>query len=237
MIIRSRFNGPPGTGNGGYSAGLCAVQSSPGQGAVEVTLRMPPPLDEELTPREEDAVLRVYTSAGDLVAEARESTVDEVVAPVSWADAVEVSRDYPGFRSHPFPTCFVCGTERAVGDGLRLFPGRLPDRRTATPFTVPDEIAPELVWAALDCPGGWSVPLEGRPYVLGRIAARVDEPPAPGQRCVVMGQMTGEDGQGVHGVELVRSGGRLAGHRPGHVDCGVKPGRFALPVTVYDSDR
>ena len=84
-----------------------------------------------------------------------------------------------------------------AGGGRRAapVPGRLPDRRTATSFTVPDEIAPELVWAALDCPGGWSVPLEGRPYVLGRIAARVDELPAPGQRCVVMGQMTGEDGR------------------------------------------
>jgi hypothetical protein len=52
-----------------------------------------------------------------------------------------------------------------------------------------------MVWAALDCPGGWSVPLEGRPYVLGRIAARVDALPTPGQRCVVMGTMTGEDGR------------------------------------------
>jgi hypothetical protein len=195
MIISSRFNGPPGTGNGGYSAGCCATSLRAGNGAIEVTLRRPPPLDEELTPYEEDGVLRVYTNSGDLIAEARESTVDEVVAPVSWADAVEVSKDYPGFRSHPFPTCFVCGTERAVGDGLRLFPGRLPDRRTATPFVIPDDIAPEMVWAALDCPGGWSVPLEGRPYVLGRIAARVDALPTPGQRCVVMGTMTGEDGR------------------------------------------
>ncbi len=195
MIIGSRFNGPPGTGNGGYSAGRCATSLGPRDGAIEVTLLRPPPLDEELTPRAEDGLLRVYTTAGDLVAEARESTVDEFVAPVAWADAVEVSKDYPGFRSHPFPTCFVCGTEREVGDGLRLFPGRLPDRRTAAPFVVPDEIAPELVWAALDCPGGWSVPLEGRPYVLGRIAARVDALPAPGQKCVVMGQMTGEEGR------------------------------------------
>src|SRR5688572_21074035 len=34
MIIAARFNGPPGSGNGGYSAGVFA-----GDGAYEVTLR------------------------------------------------------------------------------------------------------------------------------------------------------------------------------------------------------
>ena len=47
-------------------------------------------------------------------------------------EAVAASATYPGFSAHPFPTCFVCGPERAEGDGLRLFPGRLPDGRTAT---------------------------------------------------------------------------------------------------------
>src|SRR5690606_16223453 len=98
-----------------------------------------------------------------------------------------------GFTTHPFPTCFVCGPERAEGDGLRLFPGRLPGGRTATPFRVPAEVTPEIVWASLDCPGGWAVPQEGRPYVLGRLAARVESLPGPGQRCVVVGAITGED--------------------------------------------
>ncbi len=35
------------------------------------------------------------------------------------------------------------------------------------------------MWAALDCPGGWAVPLEGRPYVLGALAVRVDSLPEP----------------------------------------------------------
>ena len=138
----------------------------------------------------------MYDPDGGLVAEVRSTSLDptEVVAPVSLGEAVAASASYPGFTTHPFPTCFVCGTERAEGDGLRLFPGRLADRRTATPFTVPDDIRPELMWAALDCPGGWAVPLEGRPYVLGRLAARVEALPAPGERCVVMGAMTGEEG-------------------------------------------
>jgi hypothetical protein len=36
MIIASRFNGPPGTGNGGYSAGTFAVLAT--GGVPEVTL-------------------------------------------------------------------------------------------------------------------------------------------------------------------------------------------------------
>jgi hypothetical protein len=215
MIIESRFNGPPDSGNGGYSAGMCAQLAPPG--TVEVTLRRPPPLDVQLNWREEGDVVRVYDPDGGLVAEARSTTLDpdEVVVPVSWDEAVAASASYPGFTTHPFPTCFVCGPERVQGDGLRLFPGRLPDRRTATPFTVPDQVAPELIWAALDCPGGWAVPLEGRPYVLGRLTARVDSLPAPGERCVVMGAMTGEDGRKAYTLSSLygADGGLLAAAR------------------------
>jgi hypothetical protein len=52
-----------------------------------------------------------------------------------------------------------------------------------------------MVWAALDCPGGWTVPLESRAYVLGELAVRVDAVPVPGDACVVVGEMTGEDGR------------------------------------------
>ncbi|BCB84720.1 hypothetical protein Psuf_020330 [Phytohabitans suffuscus] len=52
-----------------------------------------------------------------------------------------------------------------------------------------------MVWAALDCPGGWSVIQSGRPYVLGRIAARVTRVPTPGERCVVRGALAGSEGR------------------------------------------
>ena len=34
----------------------------------------------------------------------------------------------PGLTSHPFPTCFACGTDREPGDGLRIFPGPVAGR-------------------------------------------------------------------------------------------------------------
>jgi hypothetical protein len=195
MIIPSRFNGPPGSGNGGYSSGMVASYVVGGSHGVEVTLRRPPPLDTELTVRPED-VVRVFDGP-HLVAEAtaRPVSLTDAVAPVPFDEAVEASRSYPGFARHPFPTCFVCGPARKGGDGLRLFPGRLPDGRVATPFVVPDDICEAMVWACLDCPSGWAVPLEARPYVLGRIAVRVDAEPKPGDECVVMGLMDGEHGR------------------------------------------
>lgn len=196
LIIGARYNGPPGSGNGGYSAGRFAVAAGLGGDAVEVTLRRPPPLEVELQTRAAGEGIDVYAGQ-ELIAEVRPAAVDaaEVVEPVGWEEAVAVSASYPGFTVHPFPTCFVCGPERAEGDGLRLFPGRLPDGRTATPFRVPGEVTAELVWACLDCPGGWAVPLEGRPYVLGRLAVRLGQPPVAGSQCIVMGAITHQEGR------------------------------------------
>ena len=85
---------------------------------------------------------------------------------------------YPGCGSHPFPTCFACGTDRAEGDGLRIFPGPVADQdgatRVAATWTphpsvaedfhayVDDHRAPRwpLTWAALDCIGGWAGDLD-----------------------------------------------------------------------------
>jgi len=196
LVIGARYNGPPDSGNGGYCSGRFALAAGRLGDAVEVTLRRPPPLEVELTTRATDSGIDILHDL-ELIAQVRPATIDpdEIVEPVGWDEAAAASARYPGLVTHPFPTCFVCGPQRAVGDGLRLFPGRLPDGRTATPWTVPDPMTPELVWASLDCPGGWAIPLEGRPYVLGRLAVRIVRTPTPGERCVIMGAVTGQDGR------------------------------------------
>lgn len=189
MIIESRFNGPPGSGNGGWSAGLFAAAYG-GAGAVEVTLRRPPPLETPLTLTGG----AVHDPAGNLVAEVRDAgEIEAVVPPVDRATAQAAAAAYPGLVDHPFPGCYVCGPQRA--DGLRIFPGRLPDGRTAAAFRAPAAVEAATVWAALDCPGGWSVIAPGRPYVLGRIAAAVRALPAPGDECVVTGMTVGGEGR------------------------------------------
>jgi len=198
MIIESRFNGPPQSGNGGYSAGLFASMLAEA-GPAEVTLRRPPPLDVPLRVTGTNPV-GVYDPDGELVAQvASTDAFQEIVPGVSEAEAEQASRTYPGFADHPFPTCYVCGPERP--DGLRIFPGRLPDGRTAAPFVVPEDATTATTWAALDCPGGWSIIGPGRPYVLGRMAATVSELPAAGDGCVVVGAAVRTEGR----KALVRS--------------------------------
>jgi hypothetical protein len=200
MRLGERFGGPDGSANGGYAAGSFAqwagAVTGGGVDAVEVTLRRPPPLATPLTVARAGSGARIEAPDGELVAEVEPvEPFSAIVAPVGWQAATAAAENYAGHRDHPFPRCYVCGPERA--DGLRIFPGRLPDGRTAAPFEVPAEVGPATVWAALDCPGGWSViapeqpaPVAGggiRPYVLGRIAAVVTAVPAPGDRCVVLG--------------------------------------------------
>jgi len=200
VTVAHRYRGPSDSGNGGYVCGLLAARAGAvvgGTGAV-VTLRTPPPLDTPLAVvADGDGGVRLMR--GDtLVAEASRSRLEvDAVPPVDAAHARAATATYPGLVSHPFPECFVCGPKRAVGDGLRLFPGRLGDGRTACTWTVTPEFAgrPELVWAALDCPGGWSAEIEGRPMVLGRLTAVVDAVPEAGEECIVMGQLLGAEGR------------------------------------------
>lgn len=192
MQIPARYNGPPGSGNGGWSAGAFAVSSgfTVGGEPLEVTLRKPPPLDTPLTV----AGGSVLDPDGVLIAQVGPAgPVGEPVAPASYDEAAAVSTAYPGFTSHPFPTCYVCGPERP--DGLRLFPGFLSDERSAAPWTVPADVSVPTVWAALDCPGGWSALHTGRTFVLGRIAARISVMPEPGWDCVVVGRADAIDGR------------------------------------------
>ena len=218
MIIPARFNGPPGSGNGGYSAGIFAgsaehttsgTERSAGTARHEVTLRKPPPLDTSLSVVDD----QVHAPDGTVVATvASAADIDTVVPPIGYAEAVEAATGYAGFTEHPFPTCYVCGPDRT--DGLRIFPGRVSDDTTAAPWTVPADVSPAVVWAALDCPGGWAVIGAGRPYVLGRIAVLVGRMPVPGDQCVVRGALTSVDGRkalvhttlyGPDGTELARA--------------------------------
>ncbi|HEY2795225.1 MAG TPA: hypothetical protein VGJ28_22885 [Micromonosporaceae bacterium] len=193
MIIEARYNGPPNSGNGGWTAGTVASLID---GSAVVTLRVPPPLEVPLSVHHEGTIAKVYAPDGTLVAETGPADVArEPLTSVGFERALEISASYPGFVSHPFPTCFVCGPEREPGDGMRLFTGRLPNGDTATPWHVPADVSEPMVWASLDCPGGWSVGIEARPYVLGRISAHIDGIPAAGDECVVMGRLLASAGR------------------------------------------
>ncbi len=196
LRIPARFNGPPESGNGGWSAGLFAGLL-PVAPAVTVRLQSPPPLETDLrTETQDDGAVAVL--AGDVpVATARPAErFDEVLpAPVDVATAISVGAAYEGLEDHPFPTCFSCGTARS--DGLGLRPARVPGRDDgayAAAWT-PAEVTPEVVWAAIDCPGGWSAGIAGRPMVLGTMTAQVDALPVVGEPHVVLAWPMGGEGR------------------------------------------
>lgn len=189
VVIDPVHRGPTSSGNGGWTAGVLAAYV-PGDGPVTVTLRRPPPLARPLDVRlvEERALL---LDDAELVAEAEPAaTVPEPVPPVDAEQAQAVEAHYAGLVAHPFPECFVCGTARTEGDGLGLRPGPLEPGRTACTWVPrPAHVEPPHLWAALDCPGGWTNDLQGRPMVLGRITAVVRRRPRPGERVVVVGAL------------------------------------------------
>jgi hypothetical protein len=191
MIVPGRFNGPPDSANGGYACGLVASLVG---GVAEVTLRLPPPLDRELDVVRTDG--RVEIRDGEaLVAEAEPVELDvDVPAPVSVEAAAEASTHYEGFVHHAYNTCYVCGPKR--DDGLRVYAGPVEGRPglLAAPWTPGEDVGPELVWAALDCPSGWAVDdFQREGVLLGRMAARIDRLPTPGEPHVVLGWRIGED--------------------------------------------
>lgn len=214
LTIPARFNGPPRSGNGGWTSGALADELLPrGEGedcpTVEVTLRLPPPLEVPLTLELEEGQGRLRDPEARTVAEAR--TVDRELKTVDAVDAdvaAEAMSRYPGLRNHPFARCFVCGTDREPGDGLQIFPGPVEPGSTAS-LWVPhpslaesgdlvdghEQVGTSTTWAALDCPGGWTEDLEGRPMVLGRMTARVEARPVVGEPHVVVGRLLRQEGR------------------------------------------
>lgn len=219
LTIPRRYCGPPESGNGGWVSGAVAehVPTTPDRPAVAVRLASPPPLDRPLAVVPEDVpdgppTVRLLDD-GHLVATASAAPdlVDVVAPPVDLDVARAAEARFEGLVDHPFPTCFACGTARDPDDALCLRPGPLDDgtgRYAAT--WVPREVAVPLVWASLDCPGGWSAGIAGRPMVLGTMTARVHSLPEPGEVHVVIAWQRGSEGRKHHsGTALYSPDGRV----------------------------
>jgi hypothetical protein len=192
IVIERRFRGPQSSGNGGYTSGH--VAQLVGTDTVEVTLRLPPPLDTPMQVERDGETVRILD--GDrLVVEARPAELElELPEPVSFEEASRLSAAAADDPDHPFPGCFTCGPARAEGDGLRLKAAPVGDGSLVAPWRVAGA-EPELVWAALDCPGAFAVnPDFARGLtVLGRLTARILEVPRPGDECVVVAWPLGGD--------------------------------------------
>lgn len=204
LIIARRFRGPRTSANGGYAAGLLALAARElgldDSSGIEVTLRLPPPLEQPLTATRDGE--RVLLLDGDaLVAEACAADTDVTApSPPTFAEAADAARALSGLGAPVFDECFVCGT-RPEGDGLEIHAGLVAgrdDHLVATTWVAKD-VRPEIVWAVIDCPGAYSLHGDGRgDPVLARITARIDRLPGEGERCVVSGWPLDADGRKRH---------------------------------------
>ena len=208
ITILRRFHGPPNSGHGGYVCGIVADLIGP---CAEVTLRSPPPLDLPLTvERIESGEVRL-SDVEVTIAEGRKAELHlDIPDPPTPEESTNAAKAYPGFETHPFPTCFGCGHERTKGDGLRIFSGPVNESEVMAAPWLPDaslagktgRVRTEFLWAALDCPAGWAVVnlknalYPDTPYILlGRFVAEVKEGLEPGQNCVTTGWPIGNDGR------------------------------------------
>jgi hypothetical protein len=190
--ISSRFNGPRGSGNGGYSAGLVASLLG---GEAEVNLRRPVPLDTALqvVPDGNGAVKVLDGDA--LVADGQAAEVDLEPPPqVSLPEARAAAERYRGSSENIFCHCFVCGKARE--DSFAIFAGPVEDRElVATPWTPPPwtagpsgQVRPEFVWAALDCPTYFAAYIGEETAVsfLVRFSVRIEAETAAGTEHIVV---------------------------------------------------
>lgn len=209
ITLSQRFRGPLTSANGGYACGRLAafVEAE----TVEVTLRLPPPLDTPLRVGRDGE--RTFLRDGEsVVAEASPGQLTLVApAPVSISDAEEARSRHVRVGNPAFGECFVCGI-RGEEDGLGIHAGVVAGREPlhAAPWDVRDS-APEIVWAAIDCPGAYAVGALGRgEVVLGRMTARVFRVPEVGERCAVAAWPLGEDGRKLFaGTALFAEDGEL----------------------------
>ncbi len=201
LTIARRFCGPAQSANGGYFSGCVAAQAAH---TMTVRLIRPPPLDTPLTVRELEGGELAITLGEERIGEARPTTLTiDLPKPPEYFEAVEASRRYAGFAHHRFPTCFVCGTDRPRGDGMRIFAGPIPERDLVAAPWVPDssldrgdgKVRPEFMSAALDCPGFYAVSLDDRMMLLGEFTAHVNRLVHVGERCTVTGWRIASDGR------------------------------------------
>ena len=211
LVIDKRYSGPPNSSNGGYICGRLASYL-PEKQVVTVTLWQPPPLERLLSVQlVSETKLTLHDSDEGFIAEAQTDKLElELPTPPSLQEAQLAAQRYSGFQQHPFPSCFVCGPQREVGDGLRIFAGSLEDNKAKTKMVaspwLPDKslldgaglIKSEFIWAALDCPGAFAavnIAQAAWPILLGRFTVKVISRPQLGSEYVVMGWLLGQQGR------------------------------------------
>ncbi|MBE0591172.1 MAG: hypothetical protein IH616_02080 [Gemmatimonadales bacterium] len=228
LVIASRFNGPPTSGNGGYVSGRLARELQERRGkveAVEVTLRAALTLDKPLDVRDRpDSGVSLY-DGDQLLAEAVATSLAlDVPTPPSLdeARAAGVIGRMRSASGNAYLKCFGCGMSRAEHEGLRLNPTPVGEADQVASDWIPHEafadedgtVPAEIVWTALDCPAGfaWGFKTgDGNAGLLtGRITLAQSGEVRAGQTYIVTAWPLEREGRKLHaGAALHDAEGRL----------------------------
>jgi hypothetical protein len=209
LRIGRRFRGPPGAANGGFASGSLAALLG-GAVDVEVSLRRSVPLEHPLEVRHDRDAALLLDDRGWLLAEARpaaaevELTVPDTPTP---EEARAAAGREPTTPTRCFPTALSVGqpARQAMGCGsspVRCLVARYGRHLDAGPVgrRPDDQVRDEVVWAALDCPGGVAaveaaaVPA-GTPVLLGQMTARLGARPRIGTEYRMVAWLLGRDGR------------------------------------------
>lgn len=210
VVIPARFNGPPESGNGGYSCGVLAAHLD---GCARIRLHVPPPLDQSLqVVSAEDGGVAMYD--GDtLVAIGSPATLSLEIPAVPGVDQCRTAmQHYAGLQQHAFPTCYVCGPGRPLHDGLGLYPGPIEGAAILGCVWEPHQdmldasghLRTEIVWAALDCPGYFAAMGRTlRPALLGELVGEIRAPVPGNAPLVVFSWALGNEGRKYYGATAI----------------------------------
>jgi hypothetical protein len=217
ITIPNQFNGPPGSGNGGYSAGLLAQHLN---GPHTIRINAPIPLETPLTIGS-DGDNTLLSSGAKLIMTARPEAPSIEPRPAPSFEAAKKASEHPRpFGAGELSVCFVCGRGREPGEGLRIFCGPLEDPETAATIWTPHEtfadedgiVRPEIIWSALDCPGGFSLPDVDR-ALLGEMNANIVQRPPVREPLIIASWRTGGKGRKhFAGTALYTREGALLAH-------------------------
>lgn len=214
VMITRQFRGLPSSGNGGYAVGLLAEAIGT---VCDARLKAPPPLDTPMARVGDENGFQLML--GDVViAEGRPTSPDwPVPEPVPFPVADAASAAFRGFSRHRSPQCFVCGPERHVGYGLRIFPGPVEGSDLVATVWRPDQafidaggqVSERVMWAALDCPSYFAL-ADSPSAVLGRMRGSVETRPTSGKPLIVLGWPGVRDGRKrMAGSAIFSDGGAL----------------------------
>jgi hypothetical protein len=208
LTVPEHIWGFPGVAHGGYVAGRLAEQA--GTACLRLDLRRPIPVGRRLSIESTEPKSWTLTGEQGTLAAARVAA-PEIKVPFrpSWADGMACveQRQAAERAGNTFPDCWVCGSGRPAGEGLRVMLGLMTDRPMVAAAWTPgpeagapgEELSTASVFAVLDCPGGWACrAFAGAPIaetVTAYQTSRQLRPVLAGQPYLVSGWSIGAEGR------------------------------------------